>query len=113
LKAMRLVVIPQGIRRVLPALTNQFIVCVKESSFVYLLGLTAEQRELFTIGQDQDATTGGLTGLVAAGLMYLIITVPMTYAVNALDRRLREGHSSQVPRATPAEPALTAAVGQA
>ncbi|MBV8085908.1 MAG: amino acid ABC transporter permease, partial [Chloroflexi bacterium] len=84
LQAMRLVVIPQGVRRVLPALTNQFIVCIKESSFVYLLGLSTDQRELFTIGQDQDATTGGLTGLVAAGLMYLIITVPLTYAVNAL-----------------------------
>ena len=67
LKAMRIVIVPQGVRRVLPALSNQFIVCIKESSFVYLLGLSTSQRELFTIGQDQDAATGGLTGLVAAG----------------------------------------------
>ena len=77
--AMRLVVVPQGVRRVFPALTNQFIVCIKESSFVYLLGLSTEQRELFTIGQDQDALTGGLTGLVCAAMVYLAIILPMTY----------------------------------
>ena len=38
-KAMRLVVVPQGIRRVLPALVNQFIAIVKDSSLVYFLGL--------------------------------------------------------------------------
>jgi polar amino acid transport system permease protein len=94
LKSMALVVVPQGVRRVLPALTNQFIVCIKESAFVYLLGLQTTQRELFTIGQDLDAQTGGLSGLVAAGMVYLAITIPLTYAVNVLDRRLREGSSS-------------------
>jgi polar amino acid transport system permease protein len=96
LQSMALVVVPQGVRRVLPALTNQFIVCIKESAFVYLLGLQTSQRELFTIGQDLDAQTGGLSGLVAAGLVYLVITIPLTYAVNILDRRLREGSSSPV-----------------
>ncbi len=61
---------------------------------MYLLGLQTSQRELFTIGQDLDAQTGGLSGLVAAGMVYLVITVPLTYAVNVLDRRLREGSSS-------------------
>ena len=36
--SMRLVVIPQGIRRVLPALVNQFIALLKASSLVYFLG---------------------------------------------------------------------------
>ena len=36
--AMRLVVIPQGIRRVLPALVNQFIALLKGSALVYFLG---------------------------------------------------------------------------
>ena len=39
--SMRLVVVPQGIRRVLPALVNQFISLIKESSLVFLLGLLA------------------------------------------------------------------------
>ena len=37
--AMRLVVVPQGIRRVLPALVNQFIALLKASALVYFLGL--------------------------------------------------------------------------
>jgi len=90
-KAMRLVVIPQGIRRVLPATVNQFISLVKDSSLVYFLGLLADQRELFRIGQDLAANTGNLSPLVAAGMCYLVITVPLTHLVNHIDRRLRTG----------------------
>ncbi len=90
-RGMALVVIPQGIRRILPALTNQFIAMVKDSSLVYLLGLAVGQRELFSIAQDQTASNGSLAPLVAAGCVYLLITVPMTHFVNHLDRRLRNG----------------------
>jgi polar amino acid transport system permease protein len=90
-KAMLLVVIPQGVRRVLPALVNQFIALVKDSSLVYFLGLLAEQRELFRIGQDLAANTGNLSPLVAAGFVYLVITVPLTHLVNHIDKRLRTG----------------------
>jgi polar amino acid transport system permease protein len=50
--AMRLVVVPQGVRRVLPALVNQFIALIKESSLVFMLGLLASEREIFQIGKD-------------------------------------------------------------
>jgi polar amino acid transport system permease protein len=89
--AMRLVVVPQGVRRVLPALVNQFIALIKESSLVYFLGLLASQRDLFRIGQDAAANTGNQSALLLAGLFYLLITIPLTHAVNAIDRRLREG----------------------
>jgi polar amino acid transport system permease protein/polar amino acid transport system substrate-binding protein len=88
---MRLVVIPQGVRRVLPALVNQFISLVKDSSLVYFLGLLAAQRDLFRIGQDQAANTGNESALLLAGLFYLVITVPLTHAVNYIDSRLRTG----------------------
>ncbi len=89
--SMRLVVIPQGIRRVLPALMNQFISLLKASSLVYFLGLVASQRELFQVGRDLNAQTGNLSPLVAAGLFYLILTIPLTHLVNYIDRRLRQG----------------------
>ena len=91
--SMRLVVIPQGIRQVLPSLVNQFIAIVKDSSLVYFLGLITSQRELFRIGQDAAITNGNLSPLVLAGVFYLIITVPLTHLVNVIDRRLREGRS--------------------
>lgn len=89
--SMRLVVIPQGVRRVLPALMNQFISLLKASSLVYFLGLVASQRELFQVGRDLNAQTGNLSPLVAAGLFYLLLTIPLTHLVNYIDQRLRRG----------------------
>ncbi len=94
---MRLVVIPQGIRRVLPALVNQFIALLKGSALVYFLGLIAGQRELFQVGRDLNAQTGSLSPLVAAGLFYLLLTIPLTHLVNVVDRRLRDGRPANEP----------------
>lgn len=90
-QGMRLIVVPQGVRRVLPALVNQFIGNVKDSSLVYFLGLLASEREIFRVGQDQAVVTGNLSPLLLAGIFYLIITVPLTHVVNTIDTRLRIG----------------------
>ncbi|MFI5716681.1 ABC transporter substrate-binding protein/permease [Nocardia sp. NPDC051750] len=94
-QAMTLVVIPQGVRRVLPALMNQFIALIKDSSLIYFLGLLATQRELFAVGRDLNAQTGNLSPLVAAGLVYLLLTIPLTHLVNYIDRRMRTGRPDQ------------------
>jgi polar amino acid transport system permease protein len=111
-KAMRLVVIPQGIRRVLPALVNQFIALVKDSSLVYFLGMLASQRDLFRIGQDLAANTGNLSPLIAAALCYLAITVPLTHVVNHIDRRLRTGRKIDGGDHDPIDDEPTVAAGQ-
>ena len=107
--SMRLIVVPQGIRRVLPALVNQFISLLKASSLVYFLGLIASQRELFQVGRDLNAQTGNLSPLVAAGLFYLLLTIPLTHLVNYIDNRLRRGRpvADSVDPANPASPAST------
>lgn len=92
--SMQLVVVPQGVRRVLPALVNQFISLLKASSLVYFLGLIASQRELFQVGRDLNAQTGSLSPLVAAGLFYLSLTIPLTHLVNYIDARMRRGRTS-------------------
>jgi polar amino acid transport system permease protein/polar amino acid transport system substrate-binding protein len=93
--AMLLVIIPQGVRRVLPALVNQLIALIKDSSLIYFLGLVAGQRELFRIGQDAAANTGNESALVLAGMFYLLLTVPLTHVVNFIDRRLRQGRTPE------------------
>ncbi|MCH9721634.1 MAG: ABC transporter substrate-binding protein/permease [Actinomycetia bacterium] len=105
--SMRLVVVPQGVRRVLPALVNQFISLLKASSLVYFLGLVASQRELFQVGRDLNAQTGNLSPLVAAGLFYLMLTIPLTHLVNYIDTRLRRGK-----KADPDEPLDSATTSQ-
>ncbi|MCR1161373.1 MULTISPECIES: amino acid ABC transporter permease [Micrococcaceae] len=89
--SMRLVVVPQGIRRVLPALVNQFIALIKESSLVFMLGLLATEREIFQIGKDAAANTGNLSPYVAAAIFYLALTIPLTHFVNWIDARMRTG----------------------
>lgn len=96
-RSMTLVIIPQGIRRVLPALVNQFIAIVKDSSLVYFLGLLPQERELFRVSQDAAVLTGNLSPLVAAGIFYLIITVPLTHLVNYFDQKFRTGRRKATP----------------
>ncbi|GAA0394582.1 MULTISPECIES: amino acid ABC transporter permease [Micromonospora] len=96
-EAMRRVIIPQGIRRILPAWVNQLIALIKDSSLVYFLGLLASQRELFRIGQDYAANTGNQSALLLAGLFYLALTVPLTHVVNWIDGRLRHGRPATGP----------------
>jgi His/Glu/Gln/Arg/opine family amino acid ABC transporter permease subunit len=107
LQAMRLVVVPQGVRRVLPALTGQFIHVIKGSALVYLLGLLPEQREIFSIANDAAHIHATLSPLVAGGVAYLILTIPMTYAVNAFEKRWGAG----VPKGGPVK--ATGATAQA
>jgi His/Glu/Gln/Arg/opine family amino acid ABC transporter permease subunit len=85
---MRYIIVPQGVRRILPPLTSQFILVIKATSLVFLLGLTSQQRELFSIAQDAAINNANLSPLTAAGILYLLLTVPMTYAVNAWERRM-------------------------
>ncbi len=91
LTTLMLIIVPQGIRNVLPALANQFIIAVKESALVYLLGLAVGERELYFIAQQAQSTTYNSSSFVAAGLVYIAITVPLTHLVNYFDRRLRHG----------------------
>ena len=93
-RAMTEIVFPQGFRRVLPALTNQVINTLKDSSLIFVLGLSIDQREIYRIGQDVAQRTGNLSPLTAVGIAYLVFTVPLTHLVNDLDRRLRDGRPS-------------------
>lgn len=111
-KSMLLVIIPQGVRRVLPALVNQFIALVKDSSLVYVLGLLSSQRELFRIGQDLAANTGNLSPLVAAGVSFLVITVPLTHLVNYIDKKLRTGRKVRADDPDDADPVELGAGGR-
>ncbi|HVL99431.1 MAG TPA: amino acid ABC transporter permease [Egibacteraceae bacterium] len=91
LMAMWVVVIPQGVRRVLPPLTNEFIALIKDSSLVFVLGLSIGDRELFRVGQSIVNIEANYSPLVMAGVFYLFITIPLTHLVNLLDRHLRDG----------------------
>lgn len=86
-RAMRSVVIPQAFRIILPPLTNEFVLLLKDTSLLFVLGTTDQTIELAKFGRDAVADTFNGTPLVAVALVYLIITLPLTRAVAWLERR--------------------------
>jgi len=91
LQAMRYIILPQAFRRVIPPLTNEFIILIKDTSLIVFLGLTEGQRELFGIGRDAYSETFNATPYIGSVLGYLAITLPLIRAVTALERKLRSG----------------------
>jgi His/Glu/Gln/Arg/opine family amino acid ABC transporter permease subunit len=90
-KALRHVIVPQGFRRVIPPLTNEFVILIKDTSLVIFLGLTFDQKELLGVARDLYAATFNATPFLAAAAGYLIITLPMIRLVTMLEHRLRSG----------------------
>ncbi|MFH8346476.1 amino acid ABC transporter permease [Streptomyces sp. NPDC018045] len=86
-RAMRSIVIPQAFRIVLPPLTNELILLTKDSSLVYLLGLSLGQFELANFGRDALNEHKSLTPILVAGLLYLVITLPLGQLVRRLEAR--------------------------
>ena len=86
-RAMMSVVIPQGFRIVIPPLTNELVLLIKDTSLLFVLGTTATSMELLKYGRDLLNQRFNPTPLIVVGLVYLAITVPMTQLVAVLERR--------------------------
>lgn len=88
--AMRRIVLPQAFRIITPPLTNELVLLTKDSSLVYVLGLTAAAFELTKFGRDISSSNGNLTPLVIAGLCYLLITLPLTFLVRRMEAKAKK-----------------------
>jgi polar amino acid transport system permease protein len=86
-RTMWSIVLPQAFRVVIPPLTNEIILLVKDSSLVYVLGVTFAQYELTKLSQDFLNRTVNPTPLIVGALAYLIITLPLSSLVRALEKR--------------------------
>jgi His/Glu/Gln/Arg/opine family amino acid ABC transporter permease subunit len=90
-QAMRYAIVPQAFRRVIPPLLNEFVILIKDTSLIVVLGLIPVNYELFTQARELYAETFNATSFTAAAVGYLAITLPLIGAVNAVERRLRSG----------------------
>lgn len=86
-RAMISVIIPQGFRLIIPPLTNELVLLIKDTSLVFVLGTTTASAELTKFGRDLLSQRANATPLIVVGLVYLAITVPMTQLVRVLERR--------------------------
>ena len=84
------VVLPQAFRIVIPPMTNEFVLLLKDTSLLFILGVEIGQRELASVARDftsSGPTAGTSTSLTQAALLYLIITLPLTRLVAWLEKR--------------------------
>jgi His/Glu/Gln/Arg/opine family amino acid ABC transporter permease subunit len=80
--AMRWVILPQTLRRVLPPLTNEAVALLKDSSLVSVVALS----ELMRAGKELATNAGSpMTIYLAVALLYLALTLPLTSLVRRLE----------------------------
>jgi polar amino acid transport system permease protein len=85
--AMVSIVLPQAFRIIIPPLTNEFVLLLKDTSLISVLGVTAATKELTRFGRDGVIEAANATPLMTAGLVYLAMTVPLTRLVARLEKR--------------------------
>jgi polar amino acid transport system permease protein len=83
--ASRKIVLPQAFRIMIPPLTNELIMLIKDSSLVFAIGLSLGDFELTTFGKGMANNHANITPLVVAGLGYLVITLPLSYLVRRME----------------------------
>lgn len=87
-RAMLTIVIPQAFKIVLPPMTNEVILLTKDTSLAFILGASIAQYEMTKFGRDGiSSIDAGLTPLVMAGLLYLIITIPLSLVARKFESR--------------------------
>ncbi|WP_235201503.1 amino acid ABC transporter permease [Microbacterium sp. CH12i] len=88
LKTMIWVTLPQGFRIIIPPLTNEFVLLLKDTSLVFIAGTTLMTRELTTFVRDLSNQNANGTPLIMAAILYLMVTIPLTRLAAWLERRL-------------------------
>ncbi|MBQ9828692.1 MAG: amino acid ABC transporter permease [Lachnospiraceae bacterium] len=78
------VVLPQVIKKTLPAIGNEVINLIKDTSFVYALGLT----EIFKIAKSISTRDVTLVPYIIVGIIYLIFTGVITKLLNLAERKV-------------------------
>jgi len=87
-QGMKFVVLPQAIKNILPALANEVITMVKESSICSTYGMM----ELMWGAKTVAATTYVTLGpYVLAAIIYFCVNFPASKAIEAIERRMRRG----------------------
>ena len=88
-RAMITIIIPQALRIIVPPLTNEFVLLIKDTSLISVLGVTAATKDLARFGRDGVNQTANATPLIVAGLVYLAMTLPLNQLVAWMERRTK------------------------
>ena len=76
------IVLPQVIKRVIPAVGNEVITLVKDTSLAFTIAVT----EMFTIAKQLSAANTTMTPLIAAGVFYYLFNYLVAFAMERLEK---------------------------
>lgn len=82
------IVVPQGFRIIIPPLTNEFVLLLKDTSLLFIAGSFIWSKELTNFARDASTQNANGTPLIMAAILYLIVTIPLTRFSAWLERRL-------------------------
>ena len=78
------IVLPQVVKRVIPAVGNEVITLVKDTSLAFTIAVT----EMFTIAKQLSSANTTMAPLVAAGLLYYLFNFIVAWAMERVEKRL-------------------------
>jgi len=84
--AMFQIIIPQAFKNILPALGNEFVSIIKESSMVSVIGVA---ELMYNAGIVRGNTALGLEPIIVAAVIYFILTFTLTRALGYVERRMK------------------------
>lgn len=87
-QSMRYIIIPQAIKNILPALGNEFIVVIKESSILSVIGIVELMRSADIV---KSAIYRPFEPLLVAAVIYFILTFTLSRVLGIAERRMRTG----------------------
>lgn len=90
-QSMKLIIIPQAIKNILPALANEFVVLIKESAIVSYIGLADI---MYKANQIRSLTYLTLEPLLIAALIYFVITFTISKFIHYFERKLNKDNDS-------------------
>lgn len=88
LQNMRYIVLPQAVKNILPAIANEFVVIIKESSICSVIGM---QEIMFNAKLVQGATFRPAEPLIIAAVLYFMLTFPTSKIIQHFERRMSRG----------------------
>lgn len=90
-QSMKLIIIPQAVKNILPALANEFVVLIKESAIVSYIGLADI---MYKANQIRSLTYLTLEPLLVAALIYFVITFTISKFIHYFERKLNKDNDS-------------------
>ena len=84
---MKEIIIPQAVKNILPALGNEFITVIKETSIVSVIGVTDI---MYNVNIVRGSSFKSMEPLYVAAILYFVLTFGLSKLVNLLERKLKE-----------------------